>query len=393
MQAVRPRRSVRGVVGLLCSALAVLLVAQPAASATTVAPAVVGPRVTFHEAGHAWGAAVLLTHSGDGTGRLFVVDKVGIIRGFVPGHRSFVYLDLRSKVKNGGEQGMLGLAFYPTFKTVPLVYVTYTNSAGALQVSRFRLPSYLTTSINPALEEHVITISHPTYGNHNGGMIAFGKEGFLYVSTGDGGGAGDPFAHAQSLGSLNGKILRLDPRRYCGVHPYCTPTSNPFYGQVGRWGEIWDYGLRNPWRFSFDKLTGDLWIADVGQDAYEEVDHSAAGVGGLNYGWSCREALSTYNASRCSGTATYTSPNVVVPHPSGEAIIGGPVYRGAAYSAVIGGDYIFGDYVTGTVWADSPTGRVTIVGALSGVTSIDTNEAGEIWATTLDGRLWTMTAA
>lgn len=367
-----------------------------AASSVAAAPtAAAAPALAFTRRGTGFGQTVLITNSGDGTRRFFTVDRIGRVLAWVPGtsHAS-LYLDLRAKVRSvGGEQGLLGLTFYPDFKRVPLVFVSYTGADGALKVSRFLLPSYTAASVNPATETLVMSIPHPTYSNHNAGMILFGKDGYFFVSTGDGGGAGDPFAHAQTAKSLSGKILRVDASNWCGGRPYCIPATNPFAHSPGYYGEVWEFGLRNPWRFSSDPVTGTLWIGDVGQDGYEEIDTAALGVSNLNFGWSCREANVVYNSSRCNALAHYIAPRAVIPHPSGEAIIGGVVYRGTRFPS-FAAQYLFGDYVTGTVWTmPSAGGAVAVSGRLAGVTSFGTTQAGEIWATTLSGELYELTTA
>jgi len=349
-------RTIAALISLVTlSSLALTMVGGPT-GATVAARAAAGttapPALGFTRVGIGFGQTVAITNSGDGTGRLFAVDRLGRVLSWVPGaSRATLYLDLRSKVLTfGGEQGLLGLAFYWNFKSIPLVYAAYTAANGSLQVSRFRLPSYTAASINAATEEKVINVAHPTYSNHNGGMVLFGRDNQLYVSTGDGGGGGDPFNNAMRLSSLNGKILRLDAAHYCSGRPFCVPASNPFATLAGARGEIWHYGLRNPWRFSVDPVTGAMWIADVGQDAYEEVDTVGQTVSGRNFAWSCREGFAIYNASRCSGTVTYTNPLLVIAHPDAEALIGGPVYRGAAFATTLGPRYMFGDYVTSTLW-------------------------------------------
>ena len=368
----------------------------PGPQVSVAAPIVAraAPVLGFTKRGTGFGQVVLITNSGDGTGRLFTVDRVGRVLSWIPGQsRATLYLDLRSKVRSvGGEQGLLGLTFYPNFKLAPLVYVSYTGADGSLKVSRFRLPSYTAASINPATEARVMSIPHPTYANHNAGMLLFGKDNDLYVSTGDGGGAGDPFAHSQTAKSLSGKILRVDATHGCGGGLYCIPADNPFAHSPGYYGEVWEYGLRNAWRFSSDPLTGTLWIGDVGQDAYEEIDTAALGAGNINFGWSCREANSVYLSSRCSGAAHYTAPVEVVPHPSAEAIIGGVVYRGTRFPS-FAGQYVFGDYVTGRLWTmPSAGGAASVAGSLPSVTSFGTTQTGEIWATTLTGQLYELTS-
>lgn len=365
------------------------------AAARTATSTAAAPALGFTRVGIGFGQTVQITNSGDGTGRLFTVDRLGRVLSWVPGtSRAGLYLDLRSKVRSTGpEQGLLGLTFYWNFTSIPLVYAAYTATNGSLQVSRFRLPSYTAVSVNPATEEKVINVPHPTFTNHNGGMLVFGRDNQLYVSTGDGGGGGDPFANAMRLSSLNGKILRLDAAHYCSGHPYCVPTSNPFATLAGARGEIWHYGLRNPWRFSVDPVTGTMWIGDVGQDAYEEVDTAAQTAAGRNFAWACREGFVVYNASRCSGTATYTSPLLVIAHPNAEALIGGGVYRGAAFAATLGPRYVFGDYVTSTLWTVAPgTSSAVVSGSLASVTSFGTDQAREVFATTLNGGIYKLTS-
>ena len=365
-----------------------------ATAAAPLAAAAAAPALGFTRRGTGFGQTVLITNSGDGTGRLFTVDRVGQVLSWIPGQsHATVYLDIRSKVRSvGSEQGLLGLTFYPNFKLAPLVFVSYTSGDGSLKVTRFQLPSYTTPTVNPATERLLMSIPHPTYANHNAGMILFGKDNDLYVSTGDGGGAGDPFAHAQTAKSLSGKILRVDATHWCGGRPYCIPSTNPFANSPGYYGEVWEFGLRNAWRFSSDPLTGTLWIGDVGQDAYEEIDMAPLGVSNINFGWSCREANSVFRAARCSTAAHYTAPVAVIPHPSAEAIIGGLVYRGTRFPS-LAGQYVFGDYVTGTLWTMPGTGgSARVAGSLPSITSFGTTQAGEVWVTTLTGQLYELTS-
>lgn len=340
---------------------------------------------------------VLVQTANDGLSRLYVVERRGTIKVWTPtgGVQPGLYLDIRSRVdsESGGERGLLGLAFSPNFATDHRFWVSYTDSSGALIVSRFTAAAASSTAVSPTTEVRVLRVPHSVYANHNAGMLVFGREGKLYISTGDGGGGGDPFAHAQDLGSLSGKILRIDPFNGCGGKHYCVPPSNPYAAPGGGLGEIWVHGLRNAWRFSVDKSNGDLWIADVGQDKYEEVTRVPYAQMRWNLGWSCREGRSTYNSSRCSSSTTYRDPTIVYGHASGEAIIGGYVYRGTRFTSLLHGLYVYGDFTSGHVWvfgggvsslaADVGTNRLSAFGQ---------GDTGELYATTLDGALYRVDA-
>jgi glucose/arabinose dehydrogenase len=247
--------------------------------------------------------------------------------------------------------------------------------------------------VSAATGKVILVVPHPTYSNHNGGYIGFGPDGYLYLGTGDGGGAGDPRNNAQNLRSLLGKMLRLDVR--CVGHVYCSPATNPYVRSTWARHEIWMSGLRNPWRWSFD-TNGTQWIGDVGQGRWEEVDAvGRTAAAGRNLGWSCREGRATYLSSRCSTRIAYVAPVLTLCHAdsvagcrtskSAEALIGGFVYRGAAYPG-LQGTYILGDFTTGRIWPykngvqGSPT-------ALSQVSGFGVDDARELYAVTLDGRL------
>lgn len=338
----------------------------------------------------------ILVTSAPGTSRLFIVERAGVVRTYGNGRLSATpYLDLRSKVNSsGGEEGMLGLAFAPDFAKSHQLWITYTTSSGSLRLSRFTAPSATSTKVNRYSEKVLLTVPHPTYQNHNSGMLVFGRDGDLYLSTGDGGGGGDPFAHSQNRRSLNGKLLRIDPRRSCGSKLYCVPSTNPWaHSKVYR-HEIYAYGLRNAWRFSVDKANGDLWIADVGQDRYEEVTRIPYGHKGWNLGWSCREGRHLYNSSRCSSSATYHAPTIEYPHPVGEAVIGGFVYRGTTYKSLLRGLYVYGDYISGRVWVfgRGVSRQVASVGAQR-LTAFGQSQAGELYAVTIDGGLYALKAS
>jgi glucose/arabinose dehydrogenase len=289
----------------------------------------------------------------DGTGRLFVVEQDGVIRVFQnrPGEKtSAVFLNLRASVnRNGNEMGMLGLAFHPDFKTHPEFFVDYTASKFGqrlTRVSRFAASPSSGTAV-PGSEKTVIEIPQP-YANHNGGQVAFGPDGMLYVALGDGGGAGDPQGNAQDTRSLLGKLLRIDVR----TNPYTIPRDNPFApGSSEARGEIFAFGLRNPWRFSFDPANGELWAGDVGQDTWEEIDRIEKGK---NYGWDCREAMHPFTQDEqcplCKTAHDLVDPVWEYGRTEGISVTGGYVYRGHALPDLVGW-YVYGDYGTGNVWA------------------------------------------
>jgi glucose/arabinose dehydrogenase len=294
---------------------------------------------------------VFVTPAGDGTARLFIVEQAGQILVAENGRvRATSFLDIRDKVNpNGSERGLLSVAFHPDYRNNGIFFVDYTAQPdGATVVERYHVSS----DPNVADENSgkvILTFAQPE-PNHNGGMLAFGPDGYLYIGTGDGGGAGDQhgtMGNGQSLNTLLGKILRLD----VNADTYQIPPTNPFVNQANARPEIWAYGLRNPWRFSFDRATGDLYIADVGQNKYEEVDFQpAASGGGENYGWRLMEGNHCFNPAQNCDTGNLVKPIAEYTHDFGCAITGGYVYRGQAYPWLVG-QYIFADYCTGIVWA------------------------------------------
>lgn len=337
-----------------------------------------------------------VTSAHDGTGRLFVVEKTGRVRIFHNGHvLARPYLDLRSRVKTDGEGGLLSIAFHPRWRTHPFVWAAYTDRAGDLRVTRFRASRFRANTVRVSTARRVIDVPHPhQFSNHFSGQLVFGLGGNLFLSTGDGGGGGDPFDHGQSTSTLQGKILRLKvlgARKACG-RMYCIPRGNPFAGRRPGRGEIWLYGLRNAWRFSVDRATGDLWVADVGQGSFEEVDHVRKGVGGLDLGWSCREGPAVFNAARCRPGVTLTPPVFSYGRSFGQTITGGFVYRGSKFRSVLGGRYVGADFGSGRVFHSAPSGLVT-AGNLAGVTSFGEGAGRELWAVTFDGGLFAMSAS
>ena len=374
-----------------------VLAAPEAAEATTatVRPSTVTVHLTKRVGGFVDPVAV--TSARDGVSRLFVTEQRGTVR-LVSGStvQSRFYLDIRSRVVSGGEQGLLSVAFDPKFSSHPFLWAAYTRASdGALQVSRFHASSATATSVSASTEVKLFTVPHPQYQNHNAGQLMFGHDGLLYISTGDGGGGGDPFGNAEKLTSLSGKLLRVDAEHFCGKAHYCVPSNNPFAKSSSLNKRlVLDWGLRNAWRYSIDAADGSLWIGDVGQDSYEEVDHVST-TGGKDFGWSCREGNATYNSSRCSGRHL-TKPVFVYSHGSNDsngcAIIGGFAYHGSAY-AFAKGLYVFGDWCSGHLWATGrtssgayPTARV---GSFSGhLTGFGENDSHEILAVAGDGNLY-----
>lgn len=350
--------------------------------------------ITWARRAHGLVQPTQVTSARDGSGRLFVVEKAGRIRLFVRGRLlARPFLDIRGRVRTAGEGGLLSIAFHPRYRSHPFVWAAYTTNAGDLRVARFRATGYRAATTRAGTEKRVLTVPHPDrYGNHFGGQLAFGTDGHLFVSTGDGGGVGDPLGHGQSRRTLQGKILRLrvlGARAACGRYS-CVPPGNPYAGRTRGRGEIWSTGLRNAWRFSVDPATGALWVGDVGQDAVEEVDRVARG--GLNLGWSCREGNRVYDASRCRSGARYHAPTFTYGHGYGESIIGGFVYRGSRFRGRLGGRYVGGDFVSGRVFF-SAGGRLVTGGRLPNVTSFGEDDAHELWAVTIGGGLYRMSAS
>jgi glucose/arabinose dehydrogenase len=342
---------------------------------------------------------VAIAAPNDGTNRLFIVEQAGRVRVYIPGSglRSTPFLDIRSEVLDGGERGLLGLAFHPNYQRNGKFYVYYTDNSGNIQISKFTT-SPTGGNVSGTTETKILHISHPTYANHNGGQLAF-RGGYLYIGTGDGGGGGDPSHNAQSRSVLLGKILRIDINHKCGTKNYCSPSTNPYYSSSTKKHEIWDYGLRNPWRFSFNTATGGLYIGDVGQDTYEEIDAIHRGDSGLNMGWDCYEGplntVNLYGGTYCGGR-TFKKPVYWYGHSNGRcAIVGGFVYNGKTYASVMGGVYLYADYCTGEIWGlkDTSNGWVnSLVGKRAAqITSFGQSISGELYMVDTHGALWHIT--
>lgn len=298
---------------------------------------------------------VSMAHAGDS--RLFVVERAGRIM-IIDSSGTLSntpFLDIRADVlANRLERGLLGLAFHPEYDQNGYFYVNYTRADGRTRVSRFSRDPQNPNVADIQTEDVLLEVSQP-FANHNAGDIAFGPDGYLYVTMGDGGSAGDPGNRAQNMKSYLGKILRLDVEVANG---YAIPPDNPFVNDTSVLDEIWSSGWRNPWRFSFDKQTGDLWVADVGQSQYEEISVEWAGsLGGLNFGWRCTEGNVPFNGTGCGSANLYTPPLHTYRHGfnTGKSITGGYVYRGEKY-VPLQGHYIYGDYESGNIWSLVPAG-------------------------------------
>jgi len=326
----------------------------------------------------------------DGSGRLFVAEQGGRIRAIREGRVEPVpFLDISAEIASGGERGLLGVAFHPRFPADPRVFVDYTDTNGDTHVSGFTVaPSG--DRLEPGSETPILFVKQP-FPNHNGGALVFDPQGMLLVSLGDGGSGGDPQGNGQSLSTLLGKILRIDVEHGPAEEPYRIPADNPFAsGAGGARPEIWLTGLRNPWRMSFDRATGDLWIGDVGQNAWEEIDVQRAGApAGTNFGWNRLEGTHCFVPSTGCEDPSLRAPVSDYGHDLGCTVIGGAVYRGTAQPALVGG-YLFGDYCSGRLWAIDPAGDgyrspVEVAKTRTNISAFGEDEAGELFAADITG--------
>jgi glucose/arabinose dehydrogenase len=367
--------------------------APASTAATTTAPTTsapgTAPVVQIIE-GPATGRPVdLAVRPGDS--RLYVANQDGIVNR-IDGGTAEVALDLTDLTDSDGEQGLLGLAFHPT---EPLAYVNYSGDGGATVIAEYAVAA--DGSIDPASARIVMTIDQP-YANHNGGDVAFGPDGLMYIGMGDGGSANDPERRSLNVSSLLGKMLRIDPLAN-GGDPYTVPADNPFVGVPDARGEIWSVGVRNPWRFSFDSVTGDLWIADVGQNAWEEIsvgwaEGGANGGRGLNFGWSAWEGNARFNTDQPEDGHTPPIHEYAHGDDTGCSISGGVLYRGTAIPELAGW-YVYADYCSSQVRAvrvadRAVTDEITI-GTVPSPTAVAAGPDGELWVLSGDGPLYQLT--
>ncbi|HTC85868.1 MAG TPA: PQQ-dependent sugar dehydrogenase [Candidatus Acidoferrum sp.] len=338
---------------------------------------------------------LFVANAHDGTNRLFVVEQGGRIRVIQKGVLlATPFLDIHTKVSCCGERGLLGLAFSPKYKTNGKFYVDYTDVNGNTVIAEYHRSTTNRASTSARI---LLRITQP-YANHNGGMIAFGPDGYLYIGMGDGGSGGDPGNRAQNRSNPLGKILRINVNTRTGKLAYGIPSGNPYVGRAGD-DRVWAYGLRNPWRFSFDSSTGDLWIGDVGQDRYEEIDRATRASGGgrgANFGWRVMEGRACYNPSSGCNTSGKRLPIAVYSHAVGCAVIGGYVYRGSLYPAMVGA-YLFSDNCSGRIWALKANGASTqtpqqLLDTGLAISSFGQGENGTLYVTDLvGGRVYRVT--
>lgn len=332
---------------------------------------------------------LFLTHAGDGSGRIFVVEQAGVIKSLDPSSASVsTFLDHTNNVNSGpNEAGLLGLAFHPSYATNGRVFLSYTRGNLISRISEFRL-SGDPDSLDVDSERVLLEIDQPA-GNHNGGMIAFGPDGMLYVGFGDGGASNDLFANGQDPTTLLATILRLNVEGQVGDLAYAIPADNPFVGNTDGWREeIWAWGLRNPWRFSFDRVTGELWAGDVGQSSQEEIDLIHRG---RNYGWNVQEGFECFRSSNCDSD-DLDLPVLQYGRSAGVSVTGGYVYRGQRLGDLYGA-YVYADFGSRRIWAIRHDGTAVVDSAQiarssSNISSFGEDETGELYVVGFDGHIF-----
>ena len=325
-----------------------------------------------------------IVNAGDSSGRLFLLEQPGRIRVVADGELlAQPFLDISREITSGGEQGLLGLAFHPDYAHSGRFFINYTDENGDSVVSRFTVSSDDPNLADPGSEVELLRVPQP-FPNHNGGGLAFGPDGYLYISLGDGGAGGDPLENGQNLSTLLGTLLRIDVDN---GDPYAIPPGNPFVDDSATRPEIWAYGLRNPWRFSFDRETGDLWIADVGQNMWEEINFQGAeSSGGENYGWNVMEGAHCFEPAQGCETDGLEVPVLEYDHDQGCSVTGGYRYRGSEIGG-LQGTYVFGDYCSGQIWGASESGEgwatVPLLSSELRISAFGEDEAGELYVADL----------
>ena len=353
--------------------------------------------VSLQEIASSLGPVTGITHAGDG--RLFLTIRTGLIVILENGSpRPQPFLDIQSLTTTDGERGLLSTAFHPRYAENGFFFIDYTNLQGNTVIARYQVSASDPNRADPASARILLTIEQP-FSNHNGGQLQFGPDGYLYIGMGDGGSANDPACRAQRTDTLLGKMLRIDVDQNVATPPYYgIPASNPFRGAGDPLDKVWASGLRNPWRFSFDRQTGDLWIGDVGQDRREEIDFQpASSRGGENYGWKVMEGTLCNSSDACPaatpacGSTAYTLPVLEYDHNPHCAVTGGYVYHGHG-APQLRGSYVFGDLCSGVIWAAARSGNGftvrTVSGQVSLLTTFGEDLTGELYAANLNGQLF-----
>jgi glucose/arabinose dehydrogenase len=374
--------------------------ARAPGGATAAPGGATGATIALDQRVQGLSSPVFITAAGDGSNRFFIVEQTGRIRVWVPGAgvRSTPFLNLSSEVSLAFERGLLGLAFHPDYETNRKLYVYFTRGDGDIVIREYKVKRSNPNRVKTDSARLVLRIEHSAENNHNGGMLLFGPDGYLYFGTGDGGGSDDPHERGQRTDTLLGKLLRIDVDARAGSKPYGIPSSNPFVGSSGR-NEIFQYGLRNPWRFSFDRVTDALWIGDVGQRDWEEIDRAADGVGGpgpgINWGWDVLEGTHCHEPSSGCNTSGKTMPVTEYEHTDANgrcSVTGGYVYRGAAIPA-LQGRYVFADYCTGEIFsiaAGAPKGvdPALLLNTSANISSFGERPNGELFVVDRGGRVY-----
>jgi len=374
--------------------------AGPVSPAAPVGTGLASVRIALQLVAQGFDHPTFVTAAPDGSGRLFVVEQTGRIKIIQNGAvLSTPFLTETNAKMLGAEQGLLSVAFHPSFATNGRLFVDYTNRNGVSVVREYRVSTTNPNRVDTSKTKVILTQAQP-YSNHNGGMLVFGPGGYLYIGFGDGGSAGDPGNRAQSLGTWLGKILRIDVNGTTSTKNYRVPASNPYVGKTGL-DEIWQRGVRNPWRFSFDRANNNLWIGDVGQNSWEEVDraiHTSTGSGkAFNWGWRVMEGNHCYNPPTGCSTSGKVYPLLDYSHASGRcAVTGGYVYRGSAIPALVGG-YLFGDYCSGEIWvtdstAARPAAKTLLLSTGFPISSFGQDQSGELYVVDYDGAIYKVVA-
>jgi glucose/arabinose dehydrogenase len=386
------------------SFIALLLLALSALSAQAAPFPVAGTvqGVSLQEIASSLGPVTGITHAGDD--RLFLTIRTGLITILENGSpRPLPFLDIQSLTTTDGERGLLSTAFHPRYAENGFFFIDYTNLQGNTVIARYQVSASDPNRADPASARILLTIEQP-FSNHNGGQLQFGPDGYLYIGMGDGGSANDPACRAQRTDTLLGKMLRIDVDQNVATPPYYgIPASNPFRGSGDPLDKVWASGLRNPWRFSFDRQTGDLWIGDVGQDRREEIDFQpASSRGGENYGWKVMEGTLCNSSDACPastpacGSTAYTLPVLEYDHNPHCAVTGGYVYHGNG-APQLRGSYVFGDLCSGVIWAAARSGNGftvrTLSGQISQLTTFGEDLTGDLYAANLNGQLFRFTGS